>query len=277
MKRRKLCHAKDTSDDDGATRHQVEIPSPVLQDTFAFLGADELKQLASYRRVCKGWQEAASWKWFAQLRYGKDLSQSTLHLYDGDYKNMLRDDNSLGALPTMIPPVMETLPTWPARVRGYTIVAIKFHRPTNEIRVYCKFVRQLEEQDDRRADGPWNAKFKQQAEFCGINGQWQDTDEIDATWNVEFTEQHKNEFEITKGYFSMDVSMPTQIPYSSCWIKFGYKSFYRDQLYTSSYDSEPLFEYKTDDAKGILRALKNPPPHMGKFSYTADQSPFQQE
>ena len=79
------------------------LPRDLLLKLFSHLGTP--RDLVICSAVCQLFADAASepelWHEVAVHKYGTIVADSTIHLYEGNWKNMVKDDNKRGALPTL--------------------------------------------------------------------------------------------------------------------------------------------------------------------------------
>jgi hypothetical protein len=79
------------------------LPKDLLSNIFAYLGT--ARELGTCAQVSILFRDAAKeetvWKELADRKYGAHVSQGTVHLYAGSWKSMIKDDNRLGAIPTL--------------------------------------------------------------------------------------------------------------------------------------------------------------------------------
>jgi hypothetical protein len=79
------------------------LPRDVLVKIFSHLGTP--RDMFTSSTVCRFFADAASepelWHEMAVLKYGAAVADGTIHLYQGNWKSMVADDNKLGALPTL--------------------------------------------------------------------------------------------------------------------------------------------------------------------------------
>lgn len=79
------------------------FPQDVLERVFLFLGHPE--EIVRCGEVCSSFYKAATaphvWQELAHLRFGKELAEQSLSLYRGSWKELVKDDNKRGALPTL--------------------------------------------------------------------------------------------------------------------------------------------------------------------------------
>jgi hypothetical protein len=81
--------------------------------------------------------EPALWKELAEHRYGSHVVKGSLHLYQGNYRRMVLDDNRQGALPTLSG-------TWASAWRHNSqhtfycclVTGVKWHRVSNRVWIY---------------------------------------------------------------------------------------------------------------------------------------------
>ena len=81
----------------------TSLPKDNIRSVLSFLGT--CRDLETCARVCQIWNKVASepplWHEMAVRKYGKLVAQETGSLYNKDWKALVRDDNRLGALPTI--------------------------------------------------------------------------------------------------------------------------------------------------------------------------------
>ena len=79
------------------------LPRDLIVKVFSHLGTP--RDLAICSAVCRLFADVASepelWHELAVHKYGTIVADKTIYLYEGNWKNMLKDDNKRGALPTL--------------------------------------------------------------------------------------------------------------------------------------------------------------------------------
>lgn len=79
------------------------LPRDILVKIFTHLGTSKDVILCSYlsHEIHQVTNEPELWHEIATIKYGMHVANASIHLYQGDYKSMLKDDNRRGACPTV--------------------------------------------------------------------------------------------------------------------------------------------------------------------------------
>lgn len=79
------------------------LPREVVVKVLSHIGTPQEVVKCSY--LSHEWREATNeeelWHELAQVKYGTHVAEATIHLYQGNWKGMLMDDNKQGAFPTI--------------------------------------------------------------------------------------------------------------------------------------------------------------------------------
>jgi hypothetical protein len=168
----------------------LESSTQVLTHIFSYL--ETPKELGACAFVNSEWHEQskASWNDIANARYGASIVRESLALYQNDLIAMLKDDNVLGAWPSL--PVNQIIGDAQS---GYVrIDSIQWVRTSNEIRVYAEFkpreINILHAENNSRLPPP----RRQPSMFCQYRSTSTGVD-VPCVWNPE----NENS---TKGYYS---------------------------------------------------------------------------
>lgn len=119
----------------------MDLPQDVLEKLLVFVG--DPRHIAQCTKASRTFLKASGsshvWRELAYIKYGEYVADSTAHLYGGNWKSMVVDDDKKGAIPTLEinPPVVCN---WKYnhthRFYCCLITAVKWHRGYGEIRVY---------------------------------------------------------------------------------------------------------------------------------------------
>ena len=122
----------------------LSIPNEIMIKILSDILCD-VRDVEACAMVCQSFRRASSsplvWKALAYHRYGAEVAEATLGLYNGDWRLMVADDNCSGAIPTLTyPEGQPKLCHWRLNTneRFYCcmIQCIKWHRPSGELHLY---------------------------------------------------------------------------------------------------------------------------------------------
>ncbi|KAL9190037.1 hypothetical protein ACHAXT_007248 [Thalassiosira profunda] len=117
----------------------ADLPKEVLVETLSYLSR---KELGACHSVCRSVHAACLdpllWRGLAVRAYGKDIVNTTAEFYRS-FKEMIMDDNCMGAMPTIDNGVI-ACHYLNNRIPDYffvvLIASVKYYRPCNQIRIY---------------------------------------------------------------------------------------------------------------------------------------------
>lgn len=230
------------------------VPLEIVAKVFSYLG--EARDIAVGARVCQAWREAASmphiWKELAVRRYGRVVAETTVSLYVNDWRDMLKDDNRKGALPALNP---ATLWFYRYNMEQYyyagVVVAIKWHRPSREIRVY------IEARGERDLRHPGGSTVQRTSDQQILYGEWKP----DLKSGGDAPGHHKGCLVFQQQFFLI------QGDYTFCYANLNHE--------TGDYSSKFLLHIASPGPRGLEEAFSVPDsPGFPNMTYTLDDSPF---
>lgn len=219
----------------------------------AYLGTTK-SEILSCELVCKSWrrQSSLAWEEFAQRRYGKDVADATVALYNGNWRAMVADDNRLGALPTLEPGFQFVIDD-----EECSITQVKWNRVTNEIRVYCIIKTRSRPEDCIEIHG--------RSELRDNTGRnvlaWISTPVQRQQWTEEIAGNDDDGEEISYGYFSFHARPQHETSRFSI-----YSLYFRGRLV------HDLFELLQN--QHFYERMTSGFTTDGKIIYTLNRSPF---
>ena len=257
---------------------QMSLPDEVLVAIFSFLETPE--EISSCLLVCKKWRPSdtnAVWKAHASVRYGPDVAEQTIAVYQNDWTELLRDGNRRGALPTLQFDESFVLTNVATREIGELVVkTIKWYRMANILHVYCSFhgpvdptcidIRMTSKRnhDEERTV----SVVYEQLSFSRNSSRWLNERTATFRWR---TEHEKNG--TCNGYFYFPLLEQHRNPYlpltSPTRTEYFLQSRYTNQIPHFTLLSIPPFTHPSEAEVAFLKD--------GELKYTIDRSPFVSE
>jgi hypothetical protein len=235
----------------------LDSSTQVLSHVFSYL--ETPKELRACALVNSEWHEHSktSWEGIANARYGVEVVRESLPLYQNDYIAMLKDDNILGAWPSLS--VKQIIGD---EQSGYVrIDSIQWVRTSNEIRVYAEF--KPREVIVNNNENHQRLRRRQPSMFCQYRSTSTGVD-VPCEWNPE-NENH------SKGYYSF-----TPFPVSNKRRPIaGYSRYYYFWFTLdngSHWRIEILPDVISEDNRSLEMVFGSK--SGGKLQYSKPQSPF---